>query len=230
MLAEHVRVNVYGKLKDGIYSGFVNSEKLNNLACLIFTNKHVANSIRAVVTCVLTLKGGAKKLIVAPEGEIFYEPEIRERLSVIRNLDIVSISCLYEKSCGAIILYKENESTYKVLLVRNNNGRNYSFPKGHIEKGENEKETAIREIKEETGLDVEIVDDFREISDYTPFGKIKKRVVFFMAQSFTDKVDIQKEELDSFKWVDLNVVDRICTYDNDLRIINHARQNLSKLK
>ena len=74
--------------------------------------------------------------------------------------------CLYEKSCGAVIFYKSRQNT-KILLVKNSNGRYWSFPKGHIEDGENEHQTAIREIKEETGLDVVIEKGFREIKSNT---------------------------------------------------------------
>ena len=77
---------------------------------------------------------------------------------------------------------------------------------------------------------VEIVDSFREVSDYCPFGRIKKRVVFFMAQTFSTDVKVQKEEIDSNIWVDLNDVHNKCTYDNDLRVIKKARANISKLK
>ena len=77
-------------------------------------------------------------------------------------------------------------------------------------------------IKEETGLDVTLVSDFREISEYCPFGKIRKRVVFFLARAFTDNVRIQEEEIDSYIWVDLQQARKLCSYDNDLRIIEKA--------
>ena len=128
---------------------------------------------------------------------MFYEPELRQVLSKLKNIKLKSIVCLYEKSCGAVIFYKSRQNT-KILLVKNSNGRYWSFPKGHIEDGENEHQTAIREIKEETGLDVVIEKGFREISEYCPFGKIRKRVVFFLAQAFTDNVKIQEEEIDSY--------------------------------
>ena len=80
----------------------------------------------------------------------------------------------------------------------------------------------IREIKEETGLDVTLVPGFREISEYSPFGKIRKRVVFFLARAFTDNVKIQEEEIDSYIWVDLQQARKLCSYDNDLRIIEKA--------
>ena len=162
-----------------------------------------------------------ERAIVAPHGEIFYEPEVRNMLARLRNVKLINISCLYEKSCGAVIFYKTRQDT-KILLVKNNNGRYWSFPKGHIEDGENEHQTAIREIKEETGLDVTIFNGFREVSEYCPFGKIRKRVVFFLARAFTDNVKIQEEEIDSYIWVDLQQARKMCSYDNDLRIIDKA--------
>lgn len=230
MLAKKVRVNVYGEINDGLYSGYSSADGINNVSSYIISRKPVYEFLRGVVIAVATLKNGEQKCIVATEGEVFYEPEIRERLKALRNVEIQSINCLYEKSCGAIIIYKVSDDNHKVLLVKNHNGRYWSFPKGHVEKGETEEETAIREIKEETGLDVEIVESFREVSDYCPFGRIKKRVVFFMAQTFSTDVKVQKEEIDSYIWVDLNDVHNKCTYDNDLRVIQKARDNISKLK
>ncbi len=230
MLAKRVRVNVYGEISDGLYTGYSNAEGVNNVGTYIISRKDVSDFLRGVVIAVATLSSGEQKCIVATEGEIYYEPEIKEKLKGLRNVEIQSLNCLYEKSCGAIIIHKSSENNYKVLLVKNHNGRYWSFPKGHVEKGETEQQTAIREIKEETGLDVEIIDSFREVSDYCPFGRIKKRVVFFMAQTFSTDVTVQKEEIDSYIWVDLNDVHNKCTYDNDLRVIKKARQNISKLK
>ena len=55
-----------------------------------------------------------------------------------------------EKSCGCIII-KDDE----VLLIKHNKGH-WDFPKGHMEEGETEKQTAVREVKEETHMDVYI--------------------------------------------------------------------------
>ena len=56
----------------------------------------------------------------------------------------------YEKSCGAVIFRRTD--VWNVLLIRHNKGRHVSFPKGHVEPGETESQTAEREIFEETGL------------------------------------------------------------------------------
>ena len=229
MIAKKVKVNIYGMLSSGLYSGYANGDGVNNMSSYIISAKPVSDFMFGVVIAVAAFKGAGEKLIIAPEGEVYYEPDILDRLGALRNVKLESISCLYEKSCGAIVIYR-NGSDYYTLLVRNHNGRNYSFPKGHVEKGETEQETAIREVREETGLNIEIIDSFREVADYCPFGKIKKRVVFFMAQTFSDKVTLQEEEIDSCIWVDLNEAHRRCTYENDLRVIRKAKENLDKLK
>ena len=229
MIAKKVRVNVYGMLTDNLYSGYASTDNIKNRSACIITKKPPRDFMFGIVIAVASFKGGGEKLIVAPEGEIHYEPEIREKLSHLHNAKLESLSCLYEKSCGAIVIHKSGDR-YKILLVRNHNGRNYSFPKGHVEMGETEEETAVREVREETGLDVRIIPSFREVADYCPFGKIRKRVVFFMAQTMSDKVHIQEEEIDSYIWVNLDEAHHRCTYDNDLRVIRKARENIDKLK
>ena len=229
MIAKKVKVNIYGMLSDDLYSGYASADNVNNMSSYVISKKPMRDFMFGVVIAVVTLDGAGEKLVVAPEGEIYYEPDIREKLSALRNVKILKINCLYEKSCGAIVIHRDGDQ-YKILLVRNHNGRNYSFPKGHVEKGETEQQTAIREVKEETGLDIEIIESFREVADYCPFGKIKKRVVFFMAQTFSDKVTMQEEEIDSYIWVDLFEAHHRCTYDNDLRVIRKAKENLDKLK
>ena len=45
----------------------------------------------------------------------------------------------------------------------------------------------------------------------------------------SDKVHIQEEEIDSYIWVNLEDAHTRCTYDNDLRVIRKARENIDKL-
>ena len=60
-----------------------------------------------------------------------------------------------EKSCGAIIV----SDSGRILLIHQRKGH-WSFPKGHVESGETEEMTALREVKEEVGLDVRLTPDF----------------------------------------------------------------------
>ena len=85
---------------------------------------------------------------------------------------------LHEKSCGAV-LFTTEKGIKKFLLVESNY---FGFPKGHVEENETEQETALREIKEETGVDATIIPGFRETVNYKlPNGNVKE-VVFFIAE------------------------------------------------
>ena len=59
----------------------------------------------------------------------------------------------YIKSCGFIVYKAENNENF-YLIIKSHNG-DVGFPKGHMEPGENELQTAIRELKEETGFTTE---------------------------------------------------------------------------
>ena len=60
-----------------------------------------------------------------------------------------------EKSCGAIV-YREGHGQIELLLIKHRFGGHWSFPKGHMESGETEVQTALREVKEETGLSIQL--------------------------------------------------------------------------
>jgi 8-oxo-dGTP pyrophosphatase MutT (NUDIX family) len=96
---------------------------------------------------------------------------------------------VFEKSCGAIVYTVENNEI-KYLLVEETSGL-HSFPKGHMEDEETEEETALREIKEETNLEVELSMDFRVSEQYNPVEKpgVTKQVVYFLAK-YTNETPI----------------------------------------
>ena len=95
----------------------------------------------------------------------------------------------YEKSCGAVIFDGD-----KVLVIQQVKGH-WGFPKGHVEGGESEVETAMREIKEETNLDVEINEEYRYVEHYSPEAGIEKDVVFFIAKKTGGEIRVQEEEV-----------------------------------
>ena len=87
----------------------------------------------------------------------------------------------HEKSCGCIVMNDKNE----VLLVLHNAGH-WDLPKGHVELGETEVQTAKREVKEETNIDIEIDERFRYTTEYSPKEDVMKEVVYFLAKSVTN--------------------------------------------
>lgn len=116
----------------------------------------------------------------------------------------------YEKSCGAIIFNDKNE----VLLIKQNSG-NWGFPKGHMEKGETEVQTAIREIKEETNVDIKINENYRYELSYLQREDMTKTVVYFVAKEINNnEIKLQDIELQNYKWTKPKDVANTLTYDN----------------
>lgn len=110
----------------------------------------------------------------------------------------------YEKSCGAIVV-----DDGRVLLVKHNAGH-WDFPKGHVEEGETEFETAIREVKEETNIDIKIEKENRYISEYSPKENVMKTVIYFIGEKVGGEDKPQIEEVSDVEWIDVNkAVERI---------------------
>lgn len=128
----------------------------------------------------------------------------------------------FEKSCGAIV-YRKHHGNIELLLIKNQNGGHWSFPKGHMEAGETEEETALREIKEETGIDVILDTSFRKVITYAPKKEITKDVIYFLAKATTYDYTPQEEEIAQIKWVEINHAGTILTYDNVRQLVNQAK-------
>lgn len=162
----------------------------------------------------------------APDRVLVFEPQIREALSADNPDGHYDIQCISEKSCGAVI-YRHRSGNLEFLLVKNKKGGNWGFPKGHIEVGESEKDTARREVREETGLEIEPLDDFRVLSEYYPRGKIFKQVVFFLAQMPEDgEISLQQAEIDRYIWADYGLAMRTFRFSNDRNVLTKARARL----
>ncbi len=101
-----------------------------------------------------------------------------------------------EKSCGAVV-FTEADGVIRYLIVCGNSG-NYSFPKGHIEAGEDEYETALREIFEETGLRPAFVDGFRMTEAYRVKNGRMKDVVYYLARFGDEPVVPPEDEIPEY--------------------------------
>lgn len=121
-----------------------------------------------------------------------------------------------EKSCG-IVVFNED----KVLLVFHNLGH-YGIPKGHVEKGETEEETAIREVKEETNCDAKIIPGFREVITYSPKPNVMKDVVFFVGEALTTDLKPQEEETSDVFFINQFEALKTITHEEERKVIEKA--------
>ena len=135
---------------------------------------------------------------------------------------------LHEKSCGALVVRRE-EAKYYILMIRHKAGGNRSFPKGHVEEGETEYETALREVMEETSSRIAIVSDFRATVNYRPSPGVMKEVVYFLA--FTTNADIKAREgeIAEVEWVPLSKAEHYLAHENDKTVFRAAMERMQRM-
>ncbi|MCS7212733.1 MAG: NUDIX domain-containing protein [Candidatus Calescibacterium sp.] len=133
-----------------------------------------------------------------------------------------------EFSAGGIV-YKDG----KVLMikVKTLSGKYvWTFPKGHIEKGEKKEEAAIREVEEETGVRSEIKKDLGSFTYYfkDKDGVLVKKTVFWylMEPLFQAELKTPGEVLE-VKWIDIKEAEKIISYDSDRTIIGKISREFS---
>lgn len=128
-----------------------------------------------------------------------------------------------EKSCG-VILYRNCLKEIEFLLVKSKENGHWGFPKGHMEKYETEEQTAIREVFEETGLSVILLDGFRTKIEYQLTENIYKEVIFFIGVPLKEFVSIQYDEIEEFKWFKYEDINHVLTFKNSQQAIMEAKE------
>ncbi|HLD05659.1 MAG TPA: bis(5'-nucleosyl)-tetraphosphatase [Candidatus Nanoarchaeia archaeon] len=136
-----------------------------------------------------------------------------------------------EKSCGAIVFTHKNDPIqFLIIQHRKDKGGHWDFPKGHVEKGETEEETALREVLEETGLPVDLINGFREEIRYHPAADILKNVVFFLARASSENVMCSPNEIKTYKWLPYEEALKQFTFDNSRDLLKKANEFLDNRK
>lgn len=155
-----------------------------------------------IVGIVHRLDDEEDKLVMAPEGARFFRHEIEEQVRFQEQYFHSKVESLWEKSCGAIV-YRRGAEGIEYLCLLQHASWGYSAPKGHMEPGETEEQTACREVQEEAGLQVQLLPGFRAQMEYSPVPGKKKELILFLAES-TGKLTLQPEEIVSADWLTLD--------------------------
>lgn len=135
-----------------------------------------------------------------------------------------------EKKAGAIV-YSEYKDTIYFAFVHDIFGF-WTLSKGGIEEGENEQQGAIREIKEEMGIDIVIEQELGRneyIASHPQKGKIRKQVVYFLGKA--DFVDLQLEKsggLDDARWFPIANIPNLNLYENIVPLLAKAIEIITK--
>ncbi len=127
-----------------------------------------------------------------------------------------------EKSCGAVVSRMTDQGR-RFMIIRQKKGH-WGLPKGHMEKGETEADTALREIREETGVIADLDTSFRYVISYTLPDGVRKDVVFFAAGCADSRTHAQPEEIAEILWLSYEDAIKRVTYENTRKVIEEANR------
>lgn len=215
------------QLNYGIMEGCKARKNTVQFAYIMGINHPVRNFDGRVIAVVRRHGGKGVVWVVAPKSTRYIVNDIKEAIHFAEGNIGYNIECLYESSCGAVIFRNENGER-KYLLIRNRRSAHWGFPKGHIEPGETKEETAIREVMEETGIDIEIIPGFVKNSEYSIQGKIEKSVSIFLAKTNQSDYKLQEEEIEECGWYTYETALKVLNYENDKYILNEAERFINE--
>ena len=129
---------------------------------------------------------------------------------------------MLERSCGAVVSTVRDGVRYYVLVK----GSYVGLPKGHMEPGESERETALREVREETCVSAKLVPGFRRIVTYHMRSGNDKRVVYFLGEYSQQEARQNPEEFLKVLLLPYTEALRALTFENDKMTLRAAERHL----
>ena len=143
------------------------------------------------------------KLVAAPEGVLFHQGQIADAVHFVEQYFDSTCESIFHRSCG-VIPYRWKNGYPQVLLLKQKGFAAYrwSFPKGHMEAGETEEQTALREMREECGMTARLHPGFRQVMRYTINGWMPKEVILFLGEAIGETA-LQASEIEQSRWVSI---------------------------
>lgn len=131
----------------------------------------------------------------------------------------------FEFSAGGIV-FKNEKDDILILVAQHSQHHGWVFPKGLIDQGETKEQAAIREVREETGINAKILKPLTPVIYWYVFNeeKIKKTVYYFIMECVSGDINDHDLEMEAVEWIPSKKVENRLTYKSDKMAWLEARK------
>jgi len=130
------------------------------------------------------------------------------------------------------VVFREGDEGIEIVLVSRRSSGLFALPKGKVDPGEQVEQTAVREVREESGLEAEILEELGEVrywfSDENR-ERVDKIVYFFLMRPTGGDMADHDHEFDDVGWYHLAEAERLLTHKNQLHILHRAAELIAKM-
>jgi 8-oxo-dGTP pyrophosphatase MutT (NUDIX family) len=138
----------------------------------------------------------------------------------------------FEHSAGGVVI-RRNDGDVDVALAARRTRKGdlaWGLPKGLVEEGEAPEQSALREVREETGLEAEILEPLGDISYWYVWEdeRIRKKVTFFLMEATGGDVSLHDHEMEEIRWFPLQEAVRRASYPSERTVLRRAVDALAR--
>jgi 8-oxo-dGTP pyrophosphatase MutT (NUDIX family) len=130
------------------------------------------------------------------------------------------------------VVFREGEEGIEIVLVSRRSSGLFALPKGKVDPGEQVEQTAVREVREESGLEAEILEELGEVRYWFTDEnreRVDKVVHFFLMRPVGGDMADHDHEFDDVGWYHLAEAERLLTHKNQLHILHRAAALIAKM-
>jgi 8-oxo-dGTP pyrophosphatase MutT (NUDIX family) len=138
----------------------------------------------------------------------------------------------FEHSAGGVVIRRSKDGVDVALAARRTRKGDlaWGLPKGLVEKGEASEEAALREVREETGLEAEVLEPLGDISYWYVWEdeRVRKKVTFFLMEATGGDVSQHDHEMEEIRWFPLQEAIRRASYPSERTVLRRAADALAR--
>ncbi|MEO8216729.1 MAG: NUDIX domain-containing protein [Acidobacteriota bacterium] len=118
-----------------------------------------------------------------------------------------------------------------VAMIATKGKTRWGLPKGAVSEGESSQDAALREVREETGLEARVLQSLETIEYFfrTPEGLIHKTVDFYLMKYERGQIEPQLSEVDDAAWIELEDAIRRSSFDSEKKLLLQVRESWQAL-